>query len=430
LIRIVNVKSAKTWMTSAEALRTLEVRPQTLYANVSRGKIRARPDAGDPRRSLYHREDVLRMAARANGRRKVETVAAQAIDWGDPVLPSAVSTVIDGRLCYRGLDAIDLAQTWSFERVASLLWEASDDVFARAATAEAAPENPSSGGASALARGLAAMALRGGVDLPTQGRPLDDLRIEAAAVHAALVQAALGPGAPPGRGVAARLARAWGRPEAEDLLRRALILLADHELNASTFATRVAISTGASLSAGVLAGLAALSGPLHGGSHAPLRALLKDAARDGVPAALRAHDDRPAPLPGFGHPLYPDGDPRAAALIAACPLPALHADIAARVDAERGERPNVDYALIALADTFGLPPEAPFVVFMLARCAGWLAHALEQAGSRRLIRPRARYVGIAPAPRTAEAAQADVDKPCTIGTTGTSVDLTMGTVDD
>src|SRR5262249_60812107 len=101
---------------------------------------------------------------------------------------------------------------------------------------------------------------------------------------------------------------------------------------------------------------------------------LDHAARAGVPAALGADDADPSRLPGFRHPLYPDGDPRAAALIAACPLPALHAEFAARVDAEHGEGPNVDFALVALADGFGLPPEAPFVVFMLARCAGWLAH--------------------------------------------------------
>ncbi|STS10678.1 Uncharacterised protein [Ewingella americana] len=86
------------WITAAEALTILNVRPQTLYANVSRGKIRAQPDSKDSRRSLYHREDVMRMAKRTNGRRTLEVVAAQAIEWGDPVLPSAISTVIDGRL--------------------------------------------------------------------------------------------------------------------------------------------------------------------------------------------------------------------------------------------------------------------------------------------------------------------------------------------
>jgi len=111
------------WITAAEALSILNVRPQTLYANVSRGKIRAQPDSKDSRRSLYHREDVMRMAKRTNGRRTLEVVAAQAIEWGDPVLPSAISTVINGRLWYRGQDAVALSRTASLEQVAALLWE-------------------------------------------------------------------------------------------------------------------------------------------------------------------------------------------------------------------------------------------------------------------------------------------------------------------
>src|SRR3954463_7899951 len=97
------------WMTATEALKLLNVRPQTLYANVSRGKIRAKSDEADPRRSLYHRDDILRMARRSNGRRKIEAVSAQAMQWGDPVLPSAISTAADGRLLYRGHDAVTLS---------------------------------------------------------------------------------------------------------------------------------------------------------------------------------------------------------------------------------------------------------------------------------------------------------------------------------
>jgi citrate synthase len=111
------------WMTAAEALDMLNVRPQTLYANVSRGKIRAKADDNDPRRSLYHRDDVLRMARRANGRRKVETVSTQTMQYGDPVLPSSISTIADGRLLYRGHDAATLADNASLEDIAALLWE-------------------------------------------------------------------------------------------------------------------------------------------------------------------------------------------------------------------------------------------------------------------------------------------------------------------
>ena len=122
LIHSINMTKAPLWLPAAEALDLMQVRPQTLYASVSRGRIRAKPDAADPRRSLYHRDDVQRIAARTRGRRSSETVASEAIQWGEPVLPSAVSTVAEGRLWYRGEDAFELAGHATLEEVAGLLW--------------------------------------------------------------------------------------------------------------------------------------------------------------------------------------------------------------------------------------------------------------------------------------------------------------------
>jgi citrate synthase len=182
-----------------------------------------------------------------------------------------------------------------------------------------------------------------------------------------------------------------------DLIRRVLVLLADHELNASTFAARVAASTGASPAAATLAGLAALTGPRHGGMAAEVEAFADDARREGpreAVVALRVHWTAP---PGFGHPLYPQGDPRARALLQAFePAPDLRA-LSRAVEAATGERDNIDFALVALSRNLGLPLDAPFILFAVARCAGWLAHAQEQVAEGGLIRPRARYQGPAPA---------------------------------
>src|SRR5580698_2790681 len=98
------------WLTASQALQVLAVRPQTLYANVSRGKIRAKPDPKDSRRSLYHEADVQKMARRRSGQRKATAVAAAAIEWGDPILSSAISTVVDGKLYYCGRDAVVLSE--------------------------------------------------------------------------------------------------------------------------------------------------------------------------------------------------------------------------------------------------------------------------------------------------------------------------------
>jgi citrate synthase len=377
------------WLPAAEALELMQVRPQTLYASVSRGRVRAKPDASDPRRSLYHRDDVQRIAARKSGRRSSEAVASEAIRWGDPVLPSAVSTVFEGRLCYRGQDACLLAEHASLEDVAGLLWECAPTRFASAR----APTPLHVEGATPLQAGLLALAARAGTDLPSRGRAAAVLKSEAAEVLGTLADALLGPPASPTAPLHMRIAAAWRRPRAADVLRRALVLLADHELNASTFAARVTASTGASLAACLLTGLSTLTGPLHGGAAAAAQALVRSATTMGSEAAVRewlAHD---RPLAAFGHPLYPRGDARCAALLSCIELPPELASLRATGETLVGEAPNVDFALAALAAVHKLPPNAPLILFALARAVGWTAHVLEQQASGQLIRPRARYTG-------------------------------------
>jgi citrate synthase len=180
------------------------------------------------------------------------------------------------------------------------------------------------------------------------------------------------------------------------MIRRALVLLADHELNASTFAVRVAASTGASLAAAILAGFAALSGPRHGGAAMGVRAMLADAKRDGASAAVTQRLAEGRGLPGFGHPLYPQGDPRATALLAHLTVSPGTAALRRAAKAATGLLPNVDFALVALTETMDAPTDAAFGLFAVGRTAGWIAHALEQARTNALIRPRARYVGPPP----------------------------------
>jgi len=396
----INVRHAMGWMTASQALRTLEVRPQTLYANVSRKRIRAKADPKDPRRSLYHEGDVRRLARKRGGARKAEEVAAAAIEWGTPVLASAVSTVAGGRLWYRGEDAVLLAEAKTLEDIAVLLWGVSDPqcLQRNSSAAEAAsrrPRDTARPSSSELSRVFLELARRVNEDPPSHGRTLAVLQAEAAEVLATVADAMLGSSA--AAALHQRLAKVWGRADASDLIRRSLVLLADHELNASTFATRVTVSTGASLAAGVLGGLATLTGPLHGGAAAGVRELMDAASSQGAEAAIRDRLAQGRPMAGFGHPLYPAGDPRAAALLQRLQIPPGLAEIRDLVEDLVGERPNIDFALAALTETGRLPRQAPLVLFALARSVGWLAHALEQVTTGRLIRPRARYVG--PAPR-------------------------------
>jgi citrate synthase len=204
-----------------------------------------------------------------------------------------------------------------------------------------------------------------------------------------------GPGADPAH---ERLAAKWRVPEAADLIRRTLVLLADHELNVSTFAARVVVSTGASLAAGTLAGLMALGGPRHGGAAAAVRVLAGDVGAEGTGAvaALREWLGEGRGVPGFGHRLYPQGDARAEALLTRLDVPPAYAALRLAALEVVGEVPNVDFALAAIEARYRLPADAPAVLFALGRSTGWLAHMLEQAATGAVIRPRARYTGVPP----------------------------------
>lgn len=376
-----------TWLTAVEALAELGTKPQTLYANVSRGRIRAKADPADPRRSLYQASDVTRLAERHAGRRKSETVAAEAIRWGDPVLTSSISTIVAGRLLYRGQDAAELSNNATLEQTALLLWNA--ERFACVPASAPRPASPS------IQAALLALAGRVSGDLPSLARARPALQTEACSVLSTVADA-LAPG-PADHPLHLRLAACWERPEAAECLRRALVMLADHELNASTFAVRVTVSTGAALSAAVLSGLATLTGPLHGSAWRSANALAETAANVGAEQAIRRLLLRGSRPVTFGHQLYPDGDIRASVLLSSFEVPPVFRDVQQAGEEMVGEKVNVDFALAAMTAAFDLPEEAPIIIFALTRTAGWLAHAIEQVESGLPIRPRARYIGPSPA---------------------------------
>ena len=189
-----------------------------------------------------------------------------------------------------------------------------------------------------------------------------------------------------------------------DALRAALVLLADHELAASTLAVRVAASVRADPYAVVGTGLGALGGALHGGASLGAEAMLA-AARDPADAPRVVGDllRRGERVPGFGHFVYRSGDPRATLLLAlirtavpASPRLAVADAVLAETHRRALPEPNIDFALAVLASCAGMITGAGEVVFAVARTAGWLAHAMEEYASRTPLRPRAVYTGPAP----------------------------------
>ena len=199
-----------------------------------------------------------------------------------------------------------------------------------------------------------------------------------------------------------QIARAWApaNKHAADLIRRALVLLADHELNASTFTVRCAASTGLNLYDAMIAGLVALKGPKHGGAGVLAAQLVRTLVDGDVAPVIRERVALGERFAGFGHGVYKLGDPRAHALLDALARAGASAkltrEIPERIAEATGEFVNIDYALAVLVHTLGLPPGNELVLFAMARTVGWIAHACEQLRHGGLIRPRARYIGPAP----------------------------------
>ena len=406
--------SKQRWLTSREASERLGVKLTTLYAYASRGLITSLASDG-PRGRLYAGEDVERLRTRHAARSGHGPVAAGALRFGEPVLETRISDVGPGGVRYRGYDALELCRAHvSFERVTELLWTGA------LPDADAPPPMPAlecdakrlwpllKGQATLPKMSLivAALAL-GDKDRHGSSDSAEQARARAVMHWLAHAPAARPPQARSLPTVTLTLLNALAVSATAARLTqvdRALVLCAEHELNASAFAARIAASAGADLYACLSAAISTLSGSAHGGMCDRVEALL---ASIGAPAratrTVREWLGRGEPVPGFGHPLYPKGDPRGAYLVE---LAREHGarNVAARTAfalleamASGGHPlPTLDVGLVTLCHCLGLPRGSAASIFALGRSAGWVAHALEQRAAGYLLRPRARYVGVAP----------------------------------
>jgi citrate synthase len=401
-------------LSATEAAHRLGVKPETLYAYVSRGVIR-RSRAPDGRRSLFAEADIDRLADRARHGRPTGSFEIE--------IATSVTEIGDGVLRYRGHSAVDLAKTAPFEAVAELLWggELSDSAPWRAprdsiATAAAALR-PVAPDAPVINRLLVATSVLGACDpLRDDIRPpavaavgrsliagLADLLVERRRVPELVIAGQARRSSMAGRIAAALAGRSAVAPaELAPIANYALVLLADHELATSTMAARVAASTRADPYACVVAGLAALAGPLHGSASRAVHRLFCEVERAGGAAAVLGDiHRRGARVPGFGHRVYKTDDPRAVALLdrlGSLPLPRARLAVVDDVLATAGERvpvrPNIDLAFGALSYAAGLAEDAGEMLMGVGRIAGWLAHAIEEYDAPPVrYRALGRYVG-------------------------------------
>ena len=392
------------FLTAAEAARRLGVKPATLYAYVSRGVL-SRGKAADGRASLFNADEVERLARRGRPRRPAGVA--------DITVESAITEITGDSLRFRGLDATRLAVSRTFEEVAELLW-----------TGElGSAREPWQARSAALAAGRAAQAA-----LPAGTLPLERLQVIVPAMAAtdplrlqldpaAVVAAgrsivagmvdclpsdvASGPGEPVAERLWSRLCDRRASPGLLRAVSAALVLLADHELAASTLAARAAASVRADPYAVVGTGLGAMSGALHGGASLGVETLMAAASGpDDVPRVVAELLRRGEKVPGFGHTVYRGGDPRAVVLLDLVRLAAPKSGQLAVADAVLAEirqkslpEPNIDFAIATLARVAGMVRGAGEAIFAVARTAGWIAHALEAYAGPGPLRPRAVYIG-------------------------------------
>ncbi|HKO47500.1 MAG TPA: citrate/2-methylcitrate synthase [Polyangiaceae bacterium] len=401
------------WLSSREASDRLEVKLATLYAYASRGLIRSLASEKQGQRArLYASDDVERLRARHAARSGHGPVAAAALRFGEPVLETRISDVGPDGPRYRGQLATDLCRaSVSFERVAELLWTGIlPDAAGSAADlkCDAAQLWPLLAGRAPLPKMallLCALALAD-EDRHAASDSAEFARARALFHWLAQVSRARAPRPGAGQRVAGTLLAARRVPQKTNLIDavdRALVLCAEHELNASTFAARVAASAGADLYACLGAAVNTLSGSAHGGMCDSVEALIATIANArGKARATRTVNEwlaRGEQVPGFGHPLYAAGDPRGALLIEMAEAHGARSEPAKTAFAlleamKRGGHPppTLDAGLVTLCHCLELPAGSAASIFAVGRSAGWVAHALEQRHAGYLLRPRARYV--------------------------------------
>lgn len=344
---------------------------------------------------------------------------------------SSISSIIDGVLTYRGIDIDELAEHATFEEVINLLWfgklpsvaeleQLKKELSANAAVPEAIfqqirlfPKETNS--MAALRTIVSSLALFDdqAEDMSTAANVQRAIKLQAqiptVIAAYARIREGLEPVAPKAYASISEnfLYMLTGKePDriAIEALDKALVLHADHELNASTFAARVTVATLSDMYSGVTSAIGALKGPLHGGANEAVMAMLEEIGTyDNVESYVNHKLENKEKLMGFGHRVYKNGDPRAkhlqkmsyelGKLTGNLNWYNMSVKIDDMVTTLKGLKPNVDFYSASVYTSLNIPRDLFTPIFAISRTSGWTAHILEQYDNNRLIRPRAEYVG-------------------------------------
>jgi citrate synthase len=389
---------------SAEAAEFLGVTRATLYSYVSRGMVASVSAGPGERKRFYRRADLLSLKHRSNFRKDPDVAAAGVIDFGTPILTTAISQITAEDHLYRGRSSRELSAKYSFEQVAQFLWTGEvegDDLRPPLPDwREPLEPLPMPQRSSALTPVESLQAL-----LPVlahqdpQAFASKAVALVPSAIRTLLWLTKLCTGSEYRASIANTLAEAWSADAKR--LDALLIVVADHELNIATFTARCIASAGSNLYQAMTGGLAALQGYKHlQGQVTEARRFFGEVLETSDPAmVVRDYLQHRGSVPGFHNPyrrLYVGKDPRVAtisAVLEGLPDHDLLMETMRIAETVTGEHPRIDFVLAASEPLLGLPAKAIFSVIALGRTAGMLAHVMEQYASDRIIRPRARYVG-------------------------------------
>lgn len=344
---------------------------------------------------------------------------------------SSISSIIDGVLTYRGINIDELAEQASFEEVAYLLWYGKlpterqlDGLKAQLSEHASLPAEVIAGlklypkgsnSMAALRTAVSSLALYDDEanDMSREANLLKAIKLQAKLPTVVAAFARIREGQEPvapkkGVGIAHNFLYMLTGEEpaavAVEAMDKALVLHADHELNASTFASRVTVATLSDIYSGVTSAIGALKGPLHGGANEAVMVMLDDiGSLANVEPYIQNKLNNKEKVMGFGHRVYKNGDPRAKHLMQMSrqlgelkgdmTLYEMSVKIEELVTGQKGLKPNVDFYSASCYTMLGIPRDLFTPIFAISRVSGWTAHILEQYEDNRLIRPRAEYVG-------------------------------------
>ena len=392
------------YISSKEATKLLGINRNSLYAYVSRGIIKTINDPKNRKRRMYSSYDIDKLLMR---KQKPEKITQSSLNWGTSILKSKITLIQDNKLFYRGIEVASLIKSWSFEEVCSLVITGSKDkIFDLLDFSK--PELESIKKGIKNLRDMQELLIILELNSISSSNYRDHRRNQSEKLGFEILFTLISALTKDysNKSISSKLASYFCIPDqfiiANELINTALILLADHELNSSSFTARNVASTGSSIHQCIIAGISSFLGFKHGSSVYNIEAMVNELQID-FEFEKNLRKWIPRPIYGFGHNLYPEGDQRADLLLSEIQKSFIGSrkfETLMKINRVctkfSGYKPNIDFALLVLSRVLEQSIEFSQIIFAIGRISGWIGHIIEQYEEDTLIRPRAKYIGVKP----------------------------------